>query len=148
MSPEMIAAAVSGSLVLIVLFVVVYRRVPKRLKVPSFLDKWKQIQGYCKDKDQWTQALIEADALLDRALKRRKFKGKSMGERMVSAQRIFTNNDGVWFAHNLFKKVSNDPGLRLKEADMKAALIGFRQALRDLGALTLPDEQPKKGETQ
>lgn len=146
MSPELIALIAAGSSVTLTLGVLIFRRVPKKLKSDVFITKWRDIQGYCKDKKEWPQALLEADALLDTALKRRKFKGKSMGERMVSAQRLFTNNDGVWFAHNLYKKVVADPSTRLKEADMKAALVGFRQALKDLGALQTADEAAKKGE--
>lgn len=143
MSIELIIAvsiAVLGASIIIFL---IYRKIPKKLKTDVYAEKWKSIQSYCRDKSQWQQALIEADALLDMALKRRKFKGKSMGERMVSAQRLLTNNDGMWFAHNLYKKVLAEPKTRLKEADMKSALMGFRQALRDLGAL---DDRPKDTE--
>lgn len=73
--------------------------------------------------------------MLDKALIKRRYKGKSMGERLVSAQRSLSNNDSVWFAHNLVKKILSDENLRLREADVKDALVGFRQALRDLGAL-------------
>jgi len=97
--------------------------------------KWKEIQGLCKDRSNWQSAIIQADKLLSKALRKRRFKGKSMGERMVSAQRVMTNNDSMWMAHNLAKKVIIDPAIRLRENDVKAALIGFRQSLKDLGAL-------------
>ena len=58
-----------------------------------------------------------------------------MGERLVDAQRVLTNNDAIWFAHNLAKKAVNDSTMKLKESDVKKSLVGFRQALRDLGAL-------------
>jgi hypothetical protein len=58
-----------------------------------------------------------------------------MGERMVKAQRLFTDNDGVWFAHKLRNKIDADPTIKLKESEVKQALVGFRQALKDLGAL-------------
>jgi hypothetical protein len=145
MSPELIALIAASTLVVLILGTIVLLRIPKKLKTDVFISKWREVQGYCKDKGQWPQALVEADKLLDIALKKRKLKGRSMGERMVSAQRLFTNNDAVWFAHNLYKKVVADPGVRLKESDMKTALIGFRQALKDLGALQTVDEV-KKGE--
>ncbi len=146
MSPEMIAlTVVSVSALGFVLFIA-YRVLPKKLKPHVYSEKWMDIQSFCKDKTAWPQALTDADALLDLALKKRKYKGKSMGERMVSAQRVFTNNDTVWFAHNLYKKVSADPNVRLREADVKTALMGFRQALRDLGALANPRDEQKKGE--
>ena len=124
--------------VLFLLAVIIYVFIfsPRKLKHEYFIEKWKQIQLNCKDKNTWPKALEEADSLLRCALKKRKFKGKSMGEKMVTAQRLFTDNDSLWYAHNLYKKViSPDNKKRLKESEVKDALIGFRQALRDLGAL-------------
>lgn len=125
------ASVVVGLIVL----TLIYRRIPKRLKSEYFLARWNELKAYLRDKKTWPEALIEADKLLDKALRRRKYRGKSMGERLVAAQRTFTDNDGVWFAHNLSKKILADSSVRLKEADVKEALICFRQALRDIGAL-------------
>jgi len=108
---------------------------PKRLKSQYFVTRWRELQNFCKDKTTWPKAIADADKLLDRALKKRKFKGKTMGERLVSAQRSFTDNDGVWYAHNLAKKALADNNIRLKESDVKEALMCFRDALRDIGAL-------------
>lgn len=136
MTFEMIVALVVGIFVALIVAAIIYRKLPKKLKSEHFHENWKEVQKNCKDKNNWPQALKEADHLLDTALKKRKYNGKTMGERMVSAQRTFSNNDAVWFAHNLAKKVIADPDTRLKEADVKSALIGFRQALRDIGALS------------
>lgn len=130
-----------GALIVVVLIAVaivtllIYKKLPKRLKVDNFNDQWAKLQAFCADKKTWPDALSQADKLLDRALKKRKFKGKSMGERMVSAQKVFTDNDGLWFAHNLYKKVLGLEVKRIREEDIKEALIAYRQALRDLGAL-------------
>ena len=94
------------------------------------------MQSYCKDKKKWPQALSEAEKLLENALKKRKYKGKTLGERMVSAQKVFTDNDGLWFAHNLYKKVLSGELKAIREDDIKDALVAYRQALRDLGALS------------
>lgn len=142
MSLEMIFATTVGSVILLIVGTIIYRRIPKSLKVQYFIAKWKELQVFLPDKKTWSEAIIEADKLLDRALKKRKFRGKSMGERMVAAQRIFSDNDGVWFAHNLSKKILADDNLKLKEVDVKEALIGFRQALRDIGALPKSKEAP------
>lgn len=129
--------AVAVVIILVAVFVGlrIRKRRPRRLKVDKYVAKWKELQQYCRKKDTWPEAVIAADKLLDSALKRRRFSGKRMGERMVSAQRTFTDNDAVWFAHNLCKKVLADDTFKLKEADVKNALLGFGQALRDLGAL-------------
>ena len=140
---SVIAVAVAGGLVvLIVVMIVVHKRVPRKPKQRYFVAQWLELQAYCKNKATWPQAIIAADNLLDKALKRRRFGGRSMGERLVSAQRSLTQNDMTWFAHNLRKKITSNPELKLRETDVKQALIGFRQALRDIGAL--PDEQGKE----
>ena len=128
-----------GAIILLIAGTFLYRRMPKRLQVDQFAEDWKELQAFCRDKKTWPDALIEADKLLDKALKRRKYKGKSMGERMVSAQRIISDNDRLWYAHNLVKKLVAEPKSRLKEADVKSALVGFRQALKDIGALKTPE---------
>lgn len=135
MSLESLVLITMGAVLAVVSLVVIAVRIPKRLKSEYFAARWRELQQYCRDKQTWPKALQEADKLLDCALKKRKFKGKTMGERMVSAQRTFSDNDSAWFAHNLYKKVSSDPNFKLRESDVKSALVGFRQALRDLGAL-------------
>ena len=135
MNLTLIIAIGLGALVFLLVGSLVYRRIPKKLKVEQYIGDWKELQLYRRDKATWPNAIAEADKLLDRALKKRKYKGKRMGERMVSAQRTITNNDQLWFAHNLAKKIVADPALKLKEVEVKTALIGFRQALKDIGAL-------------
>ena len=120
---------------LVVLIKLVVKKVPRKLKEDKFQAKWQELQSLCKDKVTWPDALLAADKLLDEALLKRRFKGRNMGERLVSAQRDFTNNDDVWFGHKLCKKIQETPEFKLKEVDVKDALIGFRQALKDLGAL-------------
>lgn len=135
----LIAAAVAVVGLAIAALVFLKKR-PRRLKTDKFTEEWQTIQSMCKDKANWPTLLTQADELLDTALKRRRMKGKTMGERMVSAQRLFSNNDDVWFAHNYVKKIVSGDVKRPKESDVKDALIGFRQALRDLGAL--PSSKP------
>lgn len=107
----------------------------RKIKPAKFKEQWIELQKFCKSKETWPLAVINADKLLDEALKKKRLKGKSMGERLVEAQKQLTDNDGVWFAHNLAKKLLNETAGKLKESDVKKSLVGFRQALRDLGAL-------------
>lgn len=143
MKVEIVAGAVGMGVVLIGLGFWILKRRPRRLKTEYYVAHWKELQAYCKDKSLWVKALAEADKLLDTALKKRKFKGKSMGERMVSAQRSLTDNDTLWFAHNLRKKLTADSTIKIKEQDIKKALSGFRQALRDVGGLPHKREEPE-----
>ncbi len=130
------AMVLSLAIILVVAAAVVpifIRKRSKKRKLPvQFNEKWLEIQRLCASKNTWGQAIKEADSLLDLALKKRRFKGKSMGERIVAAQRSFSDNDSVWFAHNLAKKIIEHPRSVLRESETKKALIGIRQALRDL----------------
>lgn len=108
---------------------------PPKIKQDHFKTQWQELQKLLRNKDRWDVALIEADNLFDEALKKNRFRGGSMGERMVKAQKLFTDNDGAWIAHKLRKEVESNPDFKLAEKDLKEALIAIRQALKDLGAL-------------
>ncbi len=132
-----------GALLITIIFLFYLRwKLPYRLKIKHFLGDWKDLQELCRDKSTWRLAIVDADKLVEKALKKRKHKGKSMGERMVDAQRIFTDNPGLWEAHNLCKKIVSNPKRVLSESIVKKALISYRQALKDLGAL--PNAHTKK----
>lgn len=109
--------------------------VPSHLNKSYFQNSWAVLLERVKTPEGMILAVIDADKLLDEALKKRHFKGKTMGERLVSAQRSMTNNDGVWFAHKLRNRLVHEPNVRLKKSDAQNALAGFRQALKDIGAL-------------
>ncbi len=128
-----------AALVIIIVLVIgmgyLQRRRPRTLKVEYFHKRWKELQKLCGDRATWPLAIIDADKLLDEALKQNRIKGKTMGERLVTVQRSLSDNDGVWYAHKLRNKIVHEQYDKLKEQDVKQALVGFRQALKDLGAL-------------
>lgn len=111
------------------------RRRPRNLKMESYTKQWRELQKLCRSKATWKQAVVEADELLDKALKKSGVRGKSMGERLVKIQRDLTDNDGVWYGHKLRRQLDSEPDKALREAEVKKALVGIRQALKDLGAL-------------
>lgn len=127
-----IIIAVIVVLAVVGLFIRLSRR---RVKPDQFKQKWLDLQKFCASKETWPLAIITADKLLDEALRKKRFKGKSMGERLVAAQKQLTDNDGVWYAHNIAKKLLDEAAIRLKQADVKKSLVGYRQALRDLGVM-------------
>ena len=108
---------------------------PIRINKKYFYQEWKELQKLLADKSTWINSITDADELFDEALKKRHFKGKSMGERMVSAQRHIKDNDGLWFAHKLSNKLESNPKTRLNKTDTKEALNAVKKALQDLGAL-------------
>lgn len=111
------------------------RRFAKPLNRDYFNSKWHELLDRVKTPEGMMLAVIDADKLLDEALRKKGYKGKTMGERLVAAQRDLSNNDGVWFAHKLRNRLVHEPEVRLRKNDAKTALEGIKQGLRDLGAL-------------
>lgn len=132
-----ILAIVATLLIVALLFVtaLLKRRTRRHLNTEYFMSRWKELQKLCGDKQTWPLAIIDADKLLDEALRKSGARGKTMGERLVSVQRELSNNDSVWYAHKLRNKLVHEQYTNLKETDVKNALMGFRQALKDVGAL-------------
>ena len=135
MSAELLITVVGAALAIMGVITFIVRRPKKELDTTHFQRKWKELQKQCAKAETWSLAVIQADSLLDEALKKKRFKGKTMGERLVSAQRSLTNNDGVWFGHKLRNQLVHQTDVALREKDIKHALIGIGQALKDLGAL-------------
>jgi hypothetical protein len=111
------------------------RRMTHKLNQDYFQKHWLELLQRVKTPDGMILAVIDADKLLDEALKKRNYKGKTMGERLVSAQRSLTDNDSVWYAHKLRNRLVHEPGTKLKKREAQNALAGFRRGLKDLGAL-------------
>lgn len=126
----------SGALIVIIfIFILVFGKKTRMYNVKSYQRKWDKIKKQCQDKKLWSKALVDADKLLDDALKHGKFKGKSEGERLVSAQRDFTSNDSVWFSHKLANKIKDGGVKKLTKKQTIEALASFHLALKDIGAL-------------
>lgn len=137
MNSDLMAMAVltAGFLVVLVSVFALTKRRRRPLNKTYFLEKWQEYQKLCASKETWPLAIINTDKLLDEALKKAGYRGRTMGERLVAAQRDLSDNDAVWFGHKLRNKLVHESDMRLREDDVKDGLKGIRQALRDLGAL-------------
>lgn len=135
MTPEILITVIGVALAIMAIITFLIKKPKKHLDKTAFRAKWRKLQKHLGRKETWSLAIIEADSLLDMALKKRRYKGKTMGERLVAAQRDLTNNDGVWYSHKLRNQLVHEPDIQLKEKDVKRALLGFGQALKDLEAL-------------
>ena len=129
----LIAVAVFGIAVLS--FVSLFSRKSNKLKVEVYRERLRKVQTYLNSDDTLSIAVLEADKLVDKALKESKFKGATMGERMVSAKKVFSKRDHVWMAHKLRNKIAHESDVKVSKRQAKAALSAFHRALKDLGAL-------------
>ncbi|QQS19678.1 hypothetical protein IPL85_05420 [Candidatus Saccharibacteria bacterium] len=135
MDSSLLAVGAGIVIVLLVVAAAVMSRRRHKLNKGDYERKWKDLQQLLKDKTTWPLAIIDADKMLDKALKDSRYKGKTMGERLVAAQRDIKYNDDVWFGHKLRNKLVHESDIKLRERDVKDALLGIKAALKDLGAL-------------
>ena len=131
---QLVVALVAVLVIVFGISLLTRRRRPS-LNQEQFLVRWKEIQALYAQKNTWPLAIINADKLVDDALKRNKYKGKTMGERLVSAQHDLSANDGIWYGHKLRNKLVHEEFTIKSKNEVKEALLGFLQALKDLGAL-------------
>ena len=80
-------------------------------------------------------AVVEADKLLDKALMEMGLPGKTMGERMKSAQGKFSSNNSIWYAHKMRNAIAHERNFKVDYNKAVHALKAYRQALKDLGAI-------------
>ena len=131
----LVAALIAAAMLAAVSMVlaIVLRRRPRNLNNEYFKKRWHELQSHCAQEATWPMAVIDADKLLDEVLKRLRYRGKTMGERLVSAQRDLSSNDTIWYSHKLRNKIVHE-NIKLKKRDVQTALKGYLQALHDLGA--------------
>ncbi len=124
--------------VIICVFFLFFRKkiIRKPLNKRSITKKWKNLMKHLVEKDKWAQAILDADSLVDEVLKKKRYGGKTMGERLVSAQKDLKKNDGIWFAHRFSNKLSSSKSFTVDKKDVVKVLNNYKDALVDLDALT------------
>ncbi len=93
--------------------------------------QWKNIEKLFNTDAK--AAVIEADKLLDYAMGV-VFKNKlSVGQNLKANGKIFTDLNGIWYAHKLRNQLVHQLNFKLKPSDVNLAKRDFYQALKDLG---------------
>ena len=120
----------------VIVLVAATRNAP-RLNVTHFQTKWLEIENSLdrNNRATWELAIFNADKLVDQALKERRIKGKTMGERMKTAQKMWRNANYVWSAHKLRNQLAHETDVVLSYELTSHSLAAFKQALKDLGAI-------------
>jgi hypothetical protein len=127
-------ATIAGAIILFALFGLVTRNGQEIDKTP-FREAWQKIVERSKDDAGFEIAIINADKLLDVALRKKRYAGQTMGERLISAKQDLTKRQQVWNAHKLRNRIVHEENVRLDKKRVHEALAGFESALKDLGAL-------------
>ena len=125
-----------GALMLAI--IAVTRTKPQKLDREYYQDRMKKIEEMTGDSNSANlMAVMDADKLLDSALKTKGFKGNGLGDRLkgVGKRKVFHNLNGVWAAHKLRNKIAHEDDIKLSEDQTRKVLSVFKGALKDLGAL-------------
>lgn len=134
----LIFLVIAGLLGAIVLVAVVARgRTHSALNVEKYRSAWLAIEQQLARDDESSHVLcvLNADKLLDKALRECGHKGQTMGERMKSAKDVWSNANGVWSAHKLRNQLAHETDARLTYEQARQALGSFKQALKDVRAI-------------
>ncbi len=121
-----------------VLFLISYgRKAGKQLDVEKYRRAWLTIEQQLvkSEPSSYQLVILNADKLLDQALKQRNFRGQTMGDRMKSAGSIWSSANNVWAAHKLRNRIAHEHEVVVRYDDTRRALAAFKQALKDVGAI-------------
>lgn len=122
---------------LLFVFVSLSRNNPRALDVDKFRSRWMSIETKLKrdDENSYVVCVMEADKLLDQALREKGLGGKTTAERMKQCQGKWTNGNGVWAAHKLRNRLAHETDVRIDYERSRQALVAFKQGLKDVGAI-------------
>jgi hypothetical protein len=109
----------------------------KQLDQDKYRQAWLTIeQGLqVNNVDSYQLVILNADKLLDQALIERGRKGQTMGERLKNSKDLFSNRNSVWEAHKLRNQIVHETNFKSSYEQTKKTLNGFKQALKDVGAI-------------
>lgn len=123
--------------ILLIVVISLSKRGSVSLDVERYRSQWLAIEAQLKrdEVSSYHLTVLNADKLLDKALKERGFRGETMGERMKAAKEVWGNANAVWGAHKLRNQIAHEHDIRVSYDDARRALGSFKQALKDVGAI-------------
>ncbi len=131
----LVAVLAIGLVTLVI--VILTRRGSSPLNVEKYQAQWLSIESGLKrgEPSSAQLAILNADKLVDMALRERGIKGTTMGERMKTAKDTWSNADHIWSAHKIRNRIAHEPDVKVSYDIAKRALVAYKQALKDLGAI-------------
>ncbi|MBI4457551.1 hypothetical protein HY633_01145 [Candidatus Uhrbacteria bacterium] len=99
--------------------------------------RWDEIEALLKAPGEVSRklAVMEADKLLDYALKALAMPGTTLGERLKFAQYKYPKLREVWWAHKIRNQLAHEAAFHLDAAMAAGAVKAFKRALEELGVV-------------
>lgn len=132
-------------IVFILILILVFKKVLSLLKRPDLYGlsregikkRWEEIEELLSRKEEtaWKLAVMEADKLLDHALKSMAIPGLNLGERLRFIQHKYPKIRNVWPAHKIRNRLVHEANYHLNHGQAKKAIKDFKKALEELNVL-------------
>lgn len=136
---------IAAAILALIAIALLIRWIKKKLSRPEMLGmsreevtrRWQEVREASKQHGQMgmKMALVEADTLLDSALKSIMMPGDTLGERLKMACYKYPKLKDVWWAHKLRNQLVHQHDFRLSERETRQALDEFEKAFKTLNIL-------------
>ncbi|MBI5140084.1 MAG: hypothetical protein HZA94_01385 [Candidatus Vogelbacteria bacterium] len=97
---------------------------------------WEDITGHLESENeaQWKLAIIDADKVLEDALKRAGYLGVGVGELLKDAEgkHGFRSLQEAWEAHKVRNRIAHEAGFELTKREARRAVELYKQAIDSL----------------
>lgn len=132
----LVIAIVAVALLALVAMILTGKR-RHEFNVQEYQTRWLKIENGLVNGDlrSYNYSVLEADKLLDKALKEMGIPGDSMGEKLKKIGNKMPNIQKIWHAHKLRNQIVHESDFTINYNQARQALMIFRQALKDLGAI-------------
>lgn len=119
-----------------IMFIFLNKMAVNGINKTFYKNKWDEIEAAMEKGEMgYKLAVIEADKLLDHALKAQGYRGKTMGERLKSANSILVDKDSVWEAHKFRNRLVHEQNVKVTSKKSRSSLNSFKKALKGLGVI-------------
>lgn len=99
--------------------------------------RWRSVVEHANSENpnDWRQAIMEADVMLDDAITSRGYTGEGIGEKMKQVERGDINSiDDAWEAHKIRNRVAHEGSdYQLSQRETRRAIDLYEKVFRELG---------------
>lgn len=124
-------------IIITLVIVIISKRGGVQLDTHKYQARWLKVENSLKPHEPSTiqMAIINADKLVDTALKEKGVKGRTMGDRMKSVDDTWSNTNHIWAAHKIRNRIAHEAAAEISFDMARRTLSAYKQALKDLGAI-------------
>lgn len=84
------------------------------------------------NQNDWKQAIVDADIILDDLLTKMGYRGESIGEKLKRvASGDMKSLDDAWEAHKVRNQIAHEPGFILSQHQARQTIAGYRKVFEE-----------------